>query len=218
MSNEVINAEIVESKSRELSVKEVDDKLAWLSESELYALEYFRKTYQKGGANTFPLAPSLQEQLFRLYLNGKSLSEIRALNKHLMFGQIVDAAVAGDWNHQRQEYLSTIAERSRIRLQQIACESLDFLADQMSAAHKQHGEAAQRYLQTGNPDDLGSFGIGSLRQYKEAAELLLKLTGQDKNSTVNVTGQINHIASSEVSGQSTGKTLAQLAAEKKSKE
>jgi hypothetical protein len=216
----IINAEIVKSESTDLErLEEVEDKLAWLSESERYALDYFRATYQKNGSRTFPLAQTLQEQLFSLYLNGKSLSEIRALNPQLMLGQIVDAAITGDWHQLRQDYLNEIQNRASVRLKQIACESVDFLADQMATAHKLQGDALKRYLQTGNPADLGGYGVGSIKQYKDVAELILKMTGQDKTSTLNIKGEISHTDRS-VDGkqQSAGKTLAQLAKEKKEKD
>ena len=227
MQNEIVNAELVTVNQNEpnvnLAVKEEpEDKLAWLNPAEKYALEYFQSNYQKGGASTYSIAPSTQAQLFALYLNGRSLGEIRKLN-HPSFslGQIVSAAVENDWYNERKIYQSGLMQAARERLQQIGCESVQFLSDSLSAAHKQHGEALQKYLVSGNPADLGAFGVGSIRQYKEVAELLLKITGQEKTSTLNVKGTVEHVAGESVAGQvaqNKGKSLAERAAAKKAKE
>ena len=227
MSSQVVDAEIVNPQGlivnqneENVNLTKVEDKLAWLSESERYALEYFQKSYQKGGASTYSIAPSVQAQLFGLYLNGRSLGEIRQLN-HPSFslGQIVDAAVQGDWYNQKLEYQSGLLQQARTRLEQIGCESVAFLADSLAAAHKLHGAALQKFLQTGNPADLGAFGVTSIRQYKEVAELILKMTGQDKTSTLNVKGEVKHTAvSGEGAGVSKGRTLKELAEAKKAKE
>jgi hypothetical protein len=229
MQNQVVEAEIVnpsELTKSEPSVslaKRENDPQAWLTPSEKYALTYFKESFQKGGASTYAIAPSVQAQLFTLYLNGRSLNEIRQLN-HPAFslGQIVHAAVEGDWYNQKAEYQSGLMLAARERLQQVGCESVKFLADSISAAHKQHGEALQKYLQSGNPADLGAFGIGSIRQYKEVLELLLKATGQDKTSTtnLNVQGEVLHTATESTTSPAGTKTrsLIELAAEKKSRE
>jgi hypothetical protein len=226
-----IDAEIVEdevaSVNKELAnvnkeLGKVDEKTSWLTESEKYALDYFQKNYQKGGASTYPIAPSTQVQLYALYLQGRTLSEIRQLN-HPSFslGQIVYSAVENDWEGQRKEYLAGLMGKARERLQQIGCESVGFLADSLAAAHKQHGEALQKYIQSGNVADLGAFGIGSVRQYKEVAELILRMTGQDKTSTLNVKGEVLHTANTSPSSapqSNTGKSLLELAADKKARE
>jgi hypothetical protein len=227
MQNQVIEAEVVSlsaqsEKSSEIAKRE-ENSLTWLQPSEKFALEYFQRNFQKGGSSTYAIAPSVQANLFALYLNGRTLEEIRKLN-HPAFslGQIVAAAVEGDWYNQKKDYQSGLMLAAKERLQQIGCESVNFLADSLAAAHKQHGEALQKYMVSGNPSDLGAFAIGGIRQYKEVLELLLRATGQDKTSNLNVKGSIEHSvageASSVVSTSSGPKGLLQLAAEKKVKE
>jgi hypothetical protein len=207
----VIEAEIVEDKT-----------LAWLSESELYALQYFRKKYKKDALNT-PIAPDVREQLFQLYLNGKSLSEIRNLNSGFSMGQVVDAAVTGDWNVLRQEYLVTVQERAQGRLRQIACESVDFIADHIAATHKFQGDKIRKYLQTGKVEDLDGINLGSLQQYKSLIDMLVKITGNDKPgdkgpNTINIslTKQVEApLEHSSLPPVPVSKSLAELAAAKK---
>jgi len=209
--------------SQSNALEKADDKEFWLTPGEKYALQYFKTKFQKGGIETYPLAPSTQAQLYTLFLNGRTLSEIRQLNPQFGLGQIVDAAVNGNWYQEKLDYQANLLKAARERLQQIGSESVSFLADSLAAAHKQHGQALLRYLQSGNEADLGAFGIGSIRQYKEVLELLLKATGQEKNSTtnLNIKGVVEHVAGESVVGaevSSKGKSLAQLAAEKKNRE
>ena len=226
MENELIDAEVMAPNDPTEVVevvnvvsieKEEDPSLVWLSEAEKFALKYFRANFKKGDAHTFPLNTENHTSLFELFLNGRSLSEIRQANPKFSLGQIVDAAVTYDWYTKKQEYLEILLQNAKSRLQQISCESVRFLADQMAVAHKIQGEKLQKYLQSGNEDDLGDFGIKNLRQYKEAAELLVKVTGQDKISTVNVQGEVKH--SPEAIGAVSGpKSIKELAAIKKAKE
>lgn len=214
----MIDVEVVEKASQNQELQRTVSETDWLSESEKYALDYFKKNYCKGDVNSFPLAPSLQEKLFTLFLNGKSFAEIRKINPNLSLGQIVFAAVDGKWNQQRQEYLATLLEKSRQRLQQVACEGVSFVADQLSAAHKMYGDNLQRYLQSGNPADLGGFGVTTHKQYRDACELLLKLTGQDKQSTINNKGEILHTHVVSPSQDNQNQSLRDLASAKKGSE
>jgi len=213
MSSQVVEAEVVSRNELE------KQENSWLSEPERYALSYFRLNYQKGGSATFSIAPSEQAKLFGLYLNGKSLGEIRRLtHPSFSLGQIVDAAVTGDWESEKRDYQSGLFQKTRERLQQIGCESLDFLADSLAAAHKQHGDNLKRFLISGNPNDLGAFGIDSVRKYKEVAELMLKMSGQDKASTLTVKGEVLHTPTVSPPLPNSAGGLGLLAKAKKTKE
>jgi hypothetical protein len=212
---QVVNAELVTSQP----VKEivVSDPNEWLSDVEKSELELFRKNLCKGPSRNFPVAQSTATQLFCLYLNGKTLPEIQALNPTLSMGQIVYAAVEGNWYKHRLDYLARLPDKAKLRLQQIACEAVDFMGDQLAAAHKMHGEAIQKYLQSGNSDDLGSFGINSIRQYREVLELLVKATGQNNTSTVNVKSEVVHSIAPSTEAPKV-LSLGALAQDKKRKE
>lgn len=169
-----------------------DDPLAWLDEPERHAYAHFMGNRNlRGQAATFPLSPGVAAGLYELYLNGRSLSEIRAqFPTQYGFGQIVHAAVEGKWYDRRLEYLGGLMDRAKSRALQVAAESVDFIADSMAAAHKMHGAALKKYLVSGDPKDLGAFGIGSLKQYRDTVEVLLKITGQD--GTKRVAGTVKH--------------------------
>jgi hypothetical protein len=206
--NQAVNAELVSQNENE----------SWLNETEAEELAKFRAIYQKGGSPTYSLSAKVQQGLFCLYLNGKPLSEIANLNSgQCTFGQVVHAAVEGDWHKHRQVYLQDLLGNVRTRVQQVAAEGANFIADSLSAAHKEHGLALKRYLQTGDKAQLGEFAITNAGQYANAINMLLKLTGADNNKNINITGNINHTANEPASG-ATSVTLAGLAAAKKALE
>jgi hypothetical protein len=133
------------------------------------------------------IAPETQARLFRLYLNGKSTHEIHRLNQQFSLGQIVNAKIQGKWDERVEQHVDELLNGVKARVQQVTLESIDFVADLISAANKLYGERIKRYLQTENPEDLGDLQISSLDGYRKAIELLQKLTGQDKQQKGEVT-------------------------------
>lgn len=125
------------------------------------------------------LAISTQAQLFELYLHGKTCEDIHTLNPALPLGAIVAACIEGGWYQQRQEHISGLFDAIRERVTQVQLESINFIADALSAAHKEQGERVLKYLQTGNNSHLDKAWVRSFKQYREALEILMKLTGQE---------------------------------------
>lgn len=219
-NDQIVNAELVAEQDK----AEQEKALNWLSESELYAYQYFQNKYKndpKKASINQPLSPEIREQLFSLFLNGKTLAEIWRLNQKFSLGQIVDSAVTGDWNKLRQEYLVTIQERAQSRMRQVACESVDFIADHIAATHKFQGDKIRKYLQTGNKDDLDGINLGSLQQYKALIEMLVKITGNDQpkpqtiKETVVLTAKPIAPATENKELPPVSQSLAELAALKK---
>jgi hypothetical protein len=151
---------------------------ALLSERESRALAYFRNSKQAA------LAPSLNAKLFELWLNGCDCAEIHRLNDTLSLGQIVNARVMGEWDRRRDEHAAKLLEETAGRFRQVTLESVGFVADMLAAANKLHGDSFKRYLQSGNPSDLPALAVDSLAAYQKAVDLMMKLTGQDKQSKV----------------------------------
>jgi hypothetical protein len=158
-----------------------DDRLA-LAKSRLSPeeLEAYTRYVEEGRP---PLAQSVNGQLFNLYLNGKNCKEIAAINPNLSLGLIVRAKIEGFWDEKRESHLADLLEGVRERVQQTQLEAVVFASDLMSAIHKFNGEKLKKYLQTGNPDDLAGVEMNfNLKTYSTVVELLMKLTGQDKNN------------------------------------
>jgi len=137
--------------------------------------------------NDPPLAPGVQAQLYNLYLNGSTCEEINRLNPNFSLGMIVRAKVEGLWDDRRDKHINELFESVRERVQQVQMESVVFTTDLLAGANKMFGDKLKRYLQTGDERELGDLRIDSLKQYRDAVDLLLKLTGQDRK--VEVSGQ-----------------------------
>lgn len=159
-----------------------------LNDRELQALHRFRSSQQA------PLAPDTQAKLFKLFLNGKTTSEIQRLNPQFTFGQIVNARVMGEWDRRFNEHLDELLNNTASRVRQVTMESINFVCDLLSVTHQMHSDRIKKFLQTGDPSELGTLQINSLQGYKQGVELLQKLTGQDKQQNVKVDGTITHKA------------------------
>ncbi len=153
-----------------------------LNDTERVALLAYRREPQ------LRLSQDTQMRMFTLFLAGHSAAEIQSLNKQFSLGQILTARLEGNWDRRRREHIESLYANVLSRIQQTTVESVGFLADQMSAVHKNFGEKARKYLQSGDPKDFDDFGIDGIKNYKAAIEAWQKLTGQEKASTeVNVT-------------------------------
>lgn len=159
-----------------------------LSEKEQYAYRYWCNSNQPA------VAPSLNAKLFQLFLNGKGCEEILRLNNNLSLGQIVAARVDGKWDERRDDHLDALLAQTSLRVQQVTLETADFVCDLFAVANREHGDKLRRYLQTGNELELGDFRITSLHGFKQAIEILQKLTGQDRQTStkVNIQGEVFH--------------------------
>lgn len=160
-----------------------------LTSRELAAYRFWSKSGQPR------LAPSLQEQLYTLFLQGKSVDDILRSNKGLSLAQITTARVEGEWDLRRDEYLSDLLDRSRSNLQQSTLEAVQFMTDILAVAHKKFGTAAKMYIQTGDESHLKGFQIDNIHQYKQIVEILQKLSGaehQPKKVEERVSGDVTH--------------------------
>lgn len=135
------------------------------------------------------LSPLLSAQLFESFLQNRECADIARDWKGVQLGQVVAAAVDGDWHDRRDEYSTRLHERVVIRAEQAAAESVDFVADILSVAHKQHGAALRRYLSTGNLEDLDGFEVKSIDQYRKVIQTFLELTGHKPSGALTAPGK-----------------------------
>lgn len=128
------------------------------------------------------LGPTLSTKLFQLFLQNKSVADIAALNPGTLPGAILDARVRDSWDEKRREYLDHLYGTVLQRVMQTQTEAVQFTADLMAAAHRLYGPKLQKFIQSGEIKDLGEAEklIQSLDAYRKVAEMLLKLTLQDK--------------------------------------
>jgi hypothetical protein len=140
-------------------------------------------------ANRPSLSLDTSKRLYELFLHGLSMEEICSLNPTLPTGAVIKARVDGRWDERREVYLGELLGETSTRLKQTGAEAVQFMSLLLAAAHKEHGEKLKKYLQTGNPDDLGGLRITSFKGYKDVIDSLAKLIGGQKGAsavTVNV--------------------------------
>ena len=126
-----------------------------------------------------PLAVTLQAQCFELYLHGKTCEEIGNLNPNIPLGGIVLACIEGGWIERRQEHIYSLMKGIQQRVEQTQLESINFIADGLAAAHKYQIQKVMAFIQGGDEKDFDRTWFASFKHYKEAWELLYRLTGQE---------------------------------------
>jgi hypothetical protein len=188
------------------------EKTWWLTPAEEFAYQKFLSKKLTAGSKTFPISEVTREGFFSLFLNGRTLTEIKKTNDQYSFGQIVHAAITDDWFGKRNTYIETLAQRARLRAIQTTAESLDLAADLVAVLRKQHGPGISLFLQTGKVEDLGkdfkAFSI--IRELKELSELLSRLTGADQDKKVSVQGTIEHTRASDLVTQPPSSAVSSL--------
>lgn len=155
-----------------------------LTEKELEAYNYFVNL------NESVPVPEEQAKLFVLFLSGKSCQEIQESNQQFSLGQVIYCRLLGEWDNRYNAYLTELLNNTMKRLQTVTLETIGFLCDLISVANAEHGEKIRNYIKTKNPEDLGGLQITTLNGYKNAIELLQKITGQDGQKKKEIT--INH--------------------------
>lgn len=141
------------------------------------------------------LSPILADQFYKLFESGRSCEEIQGLNKGISLGIVVRARIDFGWDDKRIAHFESLREHARTQAQNLTLESVAFLEDLLTSFHKSDREKLQRFIQTGNPDELKGALIttpSSLKVYQGVVELLMKLTGQDSIKTQTVQGVIEH--------------------------
>ena len=125
------------------------------------------------------IPPEDELGMFQLFLNGSTSDEIcRVNNGKYTKGQIVNSRIEGRWDDKVNEYKSTLLAKQIDRLQMVQVESLNFMANLISATNRLNNEKILKYMQSGDHKELGDLQIGSLAGYKTAIELLHALSGQ----------------------------------------
>lgn len=154
------------------------------SKRELESLEQTKEIGAK------PISPTLAAQMYNLFLEGYTCSDIAKLNKGFTEGDILYCRQKYNWDQQRDEYAQQLTMQVQQKMMKQKLESVEYLTNMLSVIHKEHKEVMLKFLQTGNIDDLPK--IGSLKTYKDILEALAKVTGEDSVKKVKFEGKVQH--------------------------
>lgn len=119
--------------------------------------------------------------MFGLFLQGYSTEEILRLNPNygsIGLGLIVRARIEHEWDRLRDEYIGDLMLTVRQTVEKATLESIQFAADGMAVYRKLVGDRFKRFLQTGNPEDLGDLKDMSFKTYKDLSAILRELTSE----------------------------------------
>lgn len=161
--------------SSEIAVLNQAEKEALLSPRELREYQIYMRLKQP------PMAQSTQLQFFNLFMNGQSCEDIVRLNPNgFSLGAIVRARLENNWDQHLAEHKQELMYRVRDRVQQVALETAERLANEMAASNKLINDRVLKYIQTGDVAELKDTSVGSIRHLQQTIEMLAKLTGADQ--------------------------------------
>lgn len=150
--------------------------------------------------------------MFELYLRGSSCDEIQKVNPGFKLGAILLARVEHDWDRIRDEHYATTQELIRRKVQSAQLEAVSMVSSMLSVASKMSNDKYQRYLQTGNEDELkGAVTIDGINSLVRMSETLLKLTGQDPKKGTSVSVNVSTSGTGNLTVESDALTPKQAA-------
>ena len=141
-----------------------------------------QKFIEHGLPNIGKVSDRLIKDWFELFVQGKSARDIHRNNAVFPLEVILYCQIKYNWDQLREEYINELQKKTMERLMQIRMESVNFAVDLLNVAHKQHGEKLQKYLQSGNDEDLPEMAISSIAGYQKVLETLIKAVEGAKKS------------------------------------
>lgn len=158
----------------------IEERLRHLTDRE-------RETYERWlSSGKPPISVSTAAKMFEVFLQGKSTKDIHRLNPSFEWGAIIHARLRDGWDEQQAEFITDMYSTARERVAKAQFDAIEMVSNLLTVTAEENNEKYLKYLQSKNPEDLkGAIKIESLRQFKEAAESLRMLTGQDKKPDSN---------------------------------
>lgn len=174
-------------------------------------------------AGKHALAVSLSAQLLNLFLAGHETLEIHRLNPSIPYEAILWARCRDRWDAKRDQVFAELSQSVAQKLTAAKLGAVTMLSDYMVAISKHHGEALQRYIQTGDADGLpADVRAGGLKTLIKAVEALSQATAdKGKAPTINLsvstgaTAQPESVKASGISPEAASQVLAIVAADKR---
>lgn len=146
------------------------------------------QTYIEAGLpNIATIDESKAAQIFDLYLNGKTYTQISNITR-VPKGIILYLSQKLEWFHKRQEYVDELKANIKHRVMEVRLMSQDMLIQMAQMFHKKFGTKMNRYMLTGNEDFTKEINLKEIDRYLKIMELLQKSieAPQPKSPMVNV--------------------------------
>lgn len=181
-----IKVEEADSKDLTVEQKDLAQRLSLLGERELQAYKYSIKNKQP------ELSPALSDELYELFLQGRTCEEIRKTKPALAFGAIVRARIDQLWDKRAADHQRELLQRVPVVVQQTQLESAEFISKLLMASHKMLEGQINDFLATGDKKHLSGTFLENItvKQYRDLLSTLVEATGQNQKKTVVHTGGI----------------------------
>lgn len=131
-----------------------------------------------------PISPSAATNFLALFLEGRSIEQIHRSHAQWSRAAIQHARFVYKWDLQKGEYLTDLTRQVAQRLLKSKVDSLSFLMDRLSIAHKEFANEMEVYLQNPVDDNLPKNRIQSMKDYRETVKTLQELMGVQQNDGI----------------------------------
>lgn len=102
----------------------------------------------------------------------------------LGLGLISQARIEYGWDQERETYIKSLMESTRVSAEKSTLESLQFSQDGMAVYHRLIGDKFKKYLQSGKEEDLGEFAGMSFATYLKFVDLFRTMSGKETKAKV----------------------------------
>lgn len=142
-----------------------------------------------------------QLRLSGLYIDGVSPKQIATINPDLKLGAVLKTMVNDNWQDRRNEIMGELYREATINSKFAHLKSLNFVSGMLEVYNKRYEISIKKFLDTGNPEDLGDLQSLKIKDYSKILEMLLKLLGQDAPQPLRVEINNNTTNNTQVNSQ-----------------
>jgi hypothetical protein len=178
-----------------------------LTEEEIGMAQRYLRKYKTAGI----VPQQEQPKLYELLMVGCSFVEIQQHFPQYTLSQIILTAAIKGWLHDREKMMSSLKDRVQAKVVKSVIDQVDFLTTMMAVVNTEHIEEMKKFVADPKNNPAPSIRIQNIKEYKETAEILLKLV--TSANTANNKGSVMF----ETLNPAKQKALHQLQKEKQQK-
>lgn len=156
-------------------------------------IEALNKHLTLGGPT---IAASTAANFLTLYLEGRSMEQIKRQFPQWPYGALLHARHTYLWDKHKEDYVHDLMNQFKDRLVKSKLDVVNHVMDTLAVAHKEFARDMELYLQNPKPENLPKNRIKSHKEYREVLKTLQEgiSLGQQQDSgskggqpTVNIT-------------------------------
>lgn len=121
--------------------------------------------------------------LYELYVLGYSFQEINQQYPKYQLGQIIMTAALGGWYTKKEQLRASVKDRVQAQVSKAVIEQVEFLTSLFTVATVDNVKEMKDYVSDPANNKRPRMAINSLKEYKEAVEMLAKVLQSVGGST-----------------------------------